>query len=87
MNYAFFQKNAHTSNLFKNLNNLKLPHKVSLENYILICKYFNQLYQKVLKTGLLLQKLHIHIIPDSLTQIALKHFLIKQKYMEDIQSI
>ena len=31
-----------TSNLFKNLNVLKLPNTVTLENGILISKYFNQ---------------------------------------------
>ena len=46
----FLKRNAHTSNLFKNLNILKLPDKVSLENCILICKYFNQSLPKSLKT-------------------------------------
>ena len=41
-NYAFFERNAHTSNLFENLNVLKLPDKVTLENCILICKCFCQ---------------------------------------------
>ena len=76
------KRNAHKSNLFKNLDILKLP-----ENCILIWKYFNQSLPKVLKIGLLLQQLRIHIIPDSLPQVALKYFLIKRKYMEDIQSI
>ena len=34
-NLHFLKRNAHTSNLFKNLNVLKLPDKVT-------CKYFNQ---------------------------------------------
>ena len=45
----FLKRNAHTSNLFKNLNILKLPDKVSLENCILICKYFNQSLPKSFK--------------------------------------
>ena len=38
----FLKRNAYTSDLLKNLNILKLHDKVSLENCILICKYFNQ---------------------------------------------
>ena len=38
----FLKRNAHMSNLFKNLNILNLPDKVSLENWMLICKYLNQ---------------------------------------------
>ena len=83
----FLKRNAYTPNLFKNLNILKLPDKVSLENCILICKYFNQSLPESLKIGLLLQQLHIHIISDGLTQVALKYLLIRRKYMEDIQSI
>ena len=45
----FLKRNAHTSNLFKNLNILKLPDKVSLENCVLICKYFNQSLSKSFK--------------------------------------
>ena len=45
----FLKRNAHTSNLFKNLNILKFPDKVSLENCILICKYFNQSLPKSFK--------------------------------------
>ena len=48
----FLKRNAHTSNLFKNLNILKLPDKVSLENCILICKYFNQSLPKSFKNWL-----------------------------------
>ena len=76
-NYAFLKRNAHTSNLFKNLNILKLPDKVSLEIASLFVNILINLYQKVLKTGLLLQQLHIHIIPDGLTQVASKYLLIK----------
>ena len=43
------KRNKHTSNLFKNLNILKLPDKVSLENCIFICKYFNQSLPKSFK--------------------------------------
>ena len=46
----FIKRNAHTSNLFKNLNILKLPYKVSLENCILICKYFNRYLLKTFKS-------------------------------------
>ena len=42
----FSKRNAH---LLKNLNILKLPDKVSLENCILICKYFNQSLLKTFK--------------------------------------
>ena len=50
----FLKRNAHTSNLFKNLNILKLPDKVSLENCILICKYFNQFLPKSFENWLTL---------------------------------
>ena len=50
----FLKRNAHTSNLFKNLNILKLPDKVSLENCILICKYFNQSLPKSFENWLTL---------------------------------
>ena len=65
----FLKRNPHTSNHFKNLNVLKLPDKVTLENCILICKCFNQSLSKTLKIGSLLQQLHIHIIPDCLTHV------------------
>ena len=45
----FLKRNAHTSNLFKNFIILKLPDKVSLENCILICNYFNQSLPKTSK--------------------------------------
>ena len=38
----FVKRNTHTSNLFKNLNLLKLLDKVSLESCILLCNCFNQ---------------------------------------------
>ena len=38
----FLKINVHTSDIFKNLNILKLPDKFPLENCILILKYFNQ---------------------------------------------
>ena len=43
------KRDAHTSNLFEHLNILKLPDKISLENCILICKYFNQSLLKSFK--------------------------------------
>ena len=42
-------RNAHTSNLFKNLKVLNLPDLVTLENCFLICKYFNQSLPKTFK--------------------------------------
>ena len=39
---CIFWKEMHIYNLFKNLNIFKLPDKVSLENFTLVCKYFNQ---------------------------------------------
>ena len=42
----FLKINENTSNLFKNLNILKLPDKVILETCILIYKYFNQFLPK-----------------------------------------
>ena len=45
----FLKRNAHASNLFKNLNILKLPDKISLENCIPICKYFNHSLSKSFK--------------------------------------
>ena len=47
----FLKRNAHKSNLFKNLNILKLPDKVSLDDCILICKYFNQSLPKSFKNS------------------------------------
>ena len=49
MNFLKKKKNAHTSNLFKNLNVMKLPDKVTLENCILISKYFNQSFPRNFK--------------------------------------
>ena len=39
-------RNVHISNSFQKLNTLKLPIKVTFENCILICKYFNQALPK-----------------------------------------
>ena len=59
----FWKRNAHTSNLFKNLNILKLPDKASLENYILICKYVNQYLPRTFKNWFTLATaLHAHNI-------------------------
>ena len=81
----FFKRSVHTSNIFKNFNILKLHDKVSLEIASLFVNILINLSQKVLKSGLLLQQLHIHIIPDGLTQVALKYLLTKRKYMVDHQ--
>lgn len=77
-----FIRNAHALNLFKILNVLKIPDKVILENCVLV-----NLYQKLSKTGSFLQQLHIYIIADGLTQVALKYLFLIQNYMEDTQSI
>ena len=69
----FLKRNAHTSNLFKNSNILKLTDKVSLE-------IFKNLFTLATAS-------HIYIIPDGLTQVALKYLLIKLKHIKDIQSI
>ena len=45
----FLKRNAHISNLFKNLNILKFPDKVFLQNRIDICKCFNQSLTKMFK--------------------------------------
>ena len=59
----FLKRNAHTFNLFKNLNILKLPDIVSLENCNLICKYFNQSLPKSFKNWFSLATAsHIHNI-------------------------
>ena len=79
----FIKRNTYTSNLLKNLNILKLPDKVSHKSCVLICEYLNQSLPKSFKNLFTLQQLHIHVI----SWVALKHLLIKQKYMEDIQSI
>ena len=56
----FLKRNAHTSNLL-NLNILKFPDKVSLENCILICKYFNQSLPETFKNLFTLATAsHIH---------------------------
>ena len=38
----FLNHNAHTSPLLRELNILKLPDKIALENFIFINKYFNK---------------------------------------------
>ena len=45
----FLKRNTHKSNLFKNVNILKPPDQVSVENCILICNYFNQFVLKSFK--------------------------------------
>ena len=44
-------------------------------------------YTKQLKLSSLLQQLHIHIIPDGLTEVVLKYLLMLRNYVEDIQSV
>ena len=57
----FLNRNTHTSNLFKNVNSLKLPDKVSLENSVLICKYFNQSLPETFKSWFTLPRAsHTH---------------------------
>ena len=81
------KRDAHTSNVFEHLNILKLPDKISLENCILICKYFNESLLKSFKNWFTLAATSHTLIPDGLTQVILKQLLIKRKYMEDIQSM
>ena len=45
----FLKRNTHKFNLFKNVNILKPPDQVSVENCILICNYFNQFVLKSFK--------------------------------------
>ena len=45
----FLKRNAHASNLFKNLSIFKLSDKVYPENWTLICKYLIKIYRKILK--------------------------------------
>ena len=83
----FLKRNAHTSNLFKKLNILKLPDKVFLENCILICKYFNQYLPKTFKNWFTLASAsHIHNTRWSDSGCLKIPFIIRN-YMEDIQSI
>ena len=51
----FLKRNAHASNPFKDINILKLPDKVSLENCVLICKYFNKFLPKTFKNWFTLE--------------------------------
>ena len=78
----FLKRNAHTCNLFKNLNVFKLPDQVTLKNDILICKYFNDFLPKILKIGSRLQQFHVHIIPEGVNKVALKDLVIIRNYME-----
>ena len=45
----FPNHNAHTSNLFRNLNILRLPDKIALENCPFINKYFNKCLPTIFK--------------------------------------
>ena len=49
------------------------PDKFNLENCILFVNTSINLYPKLLKIGSLLHHLRIHIIPDGLIQVTLKH--------------
>ena len=49
----FLKTSAHTSNLLKYLIILKHPDKVTLENWVLICKYFNQYLSKTCECWLI----------------------------------
>ena len=44
--FYFLSKNSYTTILVKNVSLLKLPDKVILENYVIICKYLNQALPK-----------------------------------------
>ena len=45
----FLNHNAHTSPLFRDLNILKLPDKIALENCLFINKYFNKCLPTIFK--------------------------------------
>ena len=45
----FLNHNAHTSPLFRDLNILKLPDKIALENCLFINKYFNKFLPTIFK--------------------------------------
>ena len=45
----FLNHNAHTSPLFRDLNILKLPEKIAIENCLLINKYFNKCLHTIFK--------------------------------------
>lgn len=49
----FLKTSAHTSNLTKYLITLKLPDKVTLEKWVLICNYFNQYLSEMCKCWLI----------------------------------
>ena len=49
----FLNHNAHTSPLFRDLNILKFPDKIALENCLFINKYSTNVYPQSLKIGLL----------------------------------
>ena len=49
----FLKTSAHTSNLLKYLIILKLPDKVTFENWVLICTYFNQYLSKTCECWLI----------------------------------
>ena len=49
----FLNHNAHTSPLFRDLNILKFPDKIALENCLFINKYSTSVYPQSLKIGLL----------------------------------
>ena len=83
----FLKRNAHTSNVFKNLNTLKLLDRVTLENCILLCKYFNQSLRKTLYWFTLATASHINLIPDGLTQVALKYLLLNNMKLYERHSI
>ena len=59
----FLNHNAHTSPLFRDLNILKFPDKIALENCLFINKYSTNVYPQSLKIGLLS---HLIFIPTML---------------------
>ena len=62
----FLNHNAHTSPLFRDLNILKLPDKIALENRLFINKDFNKCLPTIFKNGLLSHLvfiLEIHVGP------------------------
>ena len=57
----FLNHNAHTSSLFRDLNILKLAHKITLENCLFINKYFNKRLLTIFKSWFtLLSGFHIY---------------------------
>ena len=59
----FLNHNAHTSPLFRDLNILKFPDKIALENCLFINKYSTNVHPQSLKTDLLS---HLIFIPTML---------------------